>query len=201
MWIGMATPWFPDTLVFLIHIFNPNISGAWYISADLYLLIGTAFIPVFVIFWMGAIRILLYEKKGILLILIACVISVIYEAIYFYFFFTDQSQLGIFSEVVFIVEFGLVIVFGVIYALILLLTTGFHFALYSLKSENPEHKLRGQFLIIAFISYAIGGVLDSIVGYSLEIVVVITRIIVISASIEFYIAFILPKWSKKLFLR
>jgi len=74
-----------------------------------------------------------------------------------------------------------------------------------LKSDNPENKLKGKFLLIAVISFAIGAGLDGLKPLffegMIEIVLIITRIILLSCTIEFYLVFNPPQWLKKLLLK
>ena len=97
-------------------------------------------------------------------------------------------------------EYNLFLRMYLLSVLILALITGVLFARKSLRSEKPEIKLRGKFLLAAFISFVIGGILDTIITANF-VALLITRIILISSSIEFYYGFILPEWMKKRFLR
>jgi len=78
--------------------------------------------------------------------------------------------------------------------------TGILFARESLRSESLEMKIKGKFLIIAFLSFTIGAFLDSLILRG-AFTVILTRLILISASIEFYFGFILPNWVKKIFIK
>ena len=55
-------------------------------------------------------------------------------------------------------------------------------------------------MLFAFISFAVGAALDTIFTGDI-VILLITRMILISSAIEFYGGFILPDWMKKLFLR
>ena len=83
----------------------------------------------------------------------------------------------------------------------LALITGVIFAVKTIKAgTSPEMKLRGNFLLIAFPSFAIGAFLDVFVPLT-PITVVIIRLILISSAIEFYCGFSLPNILRKLFLK
>ncbi|MHA1467605.1 MAG: hypothetical protein ACTSP6_05940, partial [Promethearchaeota archaeon] len=60
----------------------------------------------------------------------------------------------------------------------------------------PEIKLRGKFLMAAFISWTFGAIADAIIPLTV-ITLPIIRIILITSAIEFYIGFVLPDWIKK----
>ena len=80
--------------------------------------------------------------------------------------------------------------------IVVLLLTGLHFSLQTMKYDDVEMKIKGKFLLLAFPSFAIGGLLDSTLPSS-EITLILFRLILISSIIEFYIGYLLPNWIKK----
>jgi hypothetical protein len=106
------------------------------------------------------------------------------------------------QQSVFVVEWAIWIQFYLLFSIVLLLVTGFLFARASLKSAEPEIKLKGKFLILAFVTFAIGTVIDVIAADSpTELTILLARIFVIISSISFYIGFTLPKFIKELFIK
>ena len=81
-----------------------------------------------------------------------------------------------------------------------MLITGILFGKASLKVDDAEIKLKGTLLILAFISFVLGAILEILSGLSI-VILIIARLILISSSFEFYGGFILPEWMKTLFLR
>ncbi len=81
-----------------------------------------------------------------------------------------------------------------------LLITGVIFGRESMKSENPETKLRGKLIVVAFFSYVIGIGIDAVLDHNF-LTLMLVRALEMSSVIEFYGAFIMPKWIKKLFIR
>jgi hypothetical protein len=75
--------------------------------------------------------------------------------------------------------------------------TGFHFAIKSMKEEDPEIMWKGRFLLIAFLLFGVSAIFDAIIEMG-PVVLVLMRILLIIANIFFYLGFILPRWSKKL---
>ncbi len=76
------------------------------------------------------------------------------------------------------------------------------FAGSSLKSENAEVKLKGKFLIIAFLTYTTCAVLDSFAFFLTQpIMVVLIRIFLMLSAIEFYFGWILPNFIKMIFIK
>ncbi|MFX1445100.1 MAG: hypothetical protein ACFFHV_16930 [Promethearchaeota archaeon] len=68
----------------------------------------------------------------------------------------------------------------------------------SMKSENTKVRLKGKFLFVAFFLFLAGAISDTIFLRDI-LTLLITRIILISASIFFYFGFILPNFVKKRF--
>ena len=89
--------------------------------------------------------------------------------------------------------------YALIYALIMLfmvLVTGIHFSIVSMREDNPEIQWKGKFLFISFIFYFIGEMDFMSMFFGIEFAV-ITRLILIIANIFFYIGFIMPEFMKK----
>jgi hypothetical protein len=82
------------------------------------------------------------------------------------------------------------------------LITGFVFARHSLQSDNRELNLKGRFLIIAFICFTIGAVIDVIGAENpTELTIFLARTFIILSSICFYIGFTMPRFIKEMFIK
>ena len=80
------------------------------------------------------------------------------------------------------------------------LITGLLMGKECLRSENREIVLKGKFLIVAFISFLLGAMLDIILPLH-PVGIMANRLILISSAIEYYIGFTLPEFVKKLILK
>ena len=195
-WTGMAVPWLPDTINF-ISILAANLE----LTESAYLFVGNAFLPLFVILWLAALIDLLGIKENKRLILVlAVLISVVFEVIFLILFFTDSALIG--QRVnPFQYEFSTFTEIYMIVIIVVVLTTGISFARKSMKSDNPEVKLKGKLLVTAFILFTLGAALDSLLGELAEFTVVFLRLLLMLSAIFFYMGFILPKWAKSLLMR
>ncbi len=193
-WIGIASPWIPDSINFIMILGFSSI-----LTEEAYLIIGNVFMPLIIICWLIVITDFLYKARQKLILILCLIWTVIFETIFFTLLFIDSSLVGTFLGP-FHVEFGDFITFTLLFTIVILLISGLLFARESLKSEDKEIKLKGKFLIVAFLSFTIGAILDSSISL-IPITVVITRLILISSSIEFYIGFILPKWVKRFLIK
>jgi len=193
-WTGMCFGWLGDVINLFMHL-----TGNPYISDELYLILVNAFLPLFVVLWLIALSDLLHFEKKKLLVLTVLVLGVVFEIIFFVLLFTDTEYIGI-RRGPFHYEFSLFTDIFMLSLIVFILWTGIKFALESMKSENPEIRLKGKFLIAAFITFTCGALFDSQAALT-EATVVIVRIVLISGSLLFYSGFILPDWMKKLFLK
>ena len=77
------------------------------------------------------------KKRQKLVVILTIVLSLLFEIVFFYLFFTDISQIGIINPArPFTVEFGLFITIYLVIIILLLLITGIKFAQKSIKSED-----------------------------------------------------------------
>ncbi|MFW9875165.1 MAG: hypothetical protein ACFFG0_18830 [Candidatus Thorarchaeota archaeon] len=193
-WIFISEPWWPSSVSFLI-----SSSSNVVIPEGLYFLIGNIFVPLAIFLWLLAFTEFLYSEKRKLILLIFTIIGMVFEILFFVFLFLNPSLIGELNGPVDVNYQSFIMVFLIIFLLIVVIT-GFLFANLSLKSEDPEVKLKGKLLIIAYITFAIGALLDSSIPLN-EVTIIITRCILITSAICWYGGFILPRWMKKLIIR
>lgn len=193
-WIAVVSPYWPDSISFILII-----TTGQQLPQIVYFFIAGAFTAPIYFSWMKVFTDFLYRDKQKLLIGIFGVIAVVYEILFFAVFFTDYTLIGV-QQAPFYVEFTDFIVIYLLISISMFTVTGLLFAKESLKSENPDIRLKGKFLTIAFITFAVGTVIDSI-GQLTEATLVIARIFVIIGAFSFYIGFTLPKFIKGLFIK
>lgn len=173
-------------------------------APELYFTIGNLFIPIGLLMWLTAFTDFMYKKQQKVILIIAAITGIIYYIAFFYFIFNDVSVIGEMYSAVDAEYRGFALGY-LISVLLVFLITGIMFALESLKAENPETRLKGKFFLLAVISFAIGAGLDGLKPFlfagTLQIVLVITRVILLSCAVEFYLGFNPPHWMKKLLLK
>jgi len=204
-WIGIANPYFPDSISFVMNIlFQQSLPVEWY------LIIGNVFIPIALICWLIAYTDMINKKRQTLVVTLTIIFSILFEIAFFFFFFTDITQIGVIvPSRPFTVEFGLFITIYLLLVILILLITGVKFAQKSVRSKEKEIRVKGKLLRAAFITFTVAAILDSLLGTIFEdptdpllaIMVVITRLLLISSALEFYGGFILPKWMHAIFIK
>ncbi|MHA2034976.1 MAG: hypothetical protein ACW98X_00995 [Promethearchaeota archaeon] len=193
-WILISEPWWPSSLSFLVSLGN----GVG-LPPTIYFLIGNVLIPIAIILWLLAFTDFLLTEKRKLILLIFIIIGIIFEAIFFTLLFINPILIGTPNSPVDVSYSIFIIVFLVIFVLIVVIS-GLFFARLSLKSDDPEVKLKGKLLFIAFIAFFVGALLDSSIRLN-EVGVIFVRLILITSAIFWYGGFLLPHWMKKLFLK
>ena len=195
-WIFVVSPYWGDAINFITITFFE-----YQISSELYYFIANIFIAPIHVVWILALSKLMFRKRKKALLIIFTTEAIIYEAYFLISYFMDPSQIGT-QMSAFVVEWAIWIQIYLLISIVLLLITGFIFSRKSLKSDNKDLKLKGWFLIIAFILFTIGTVIDVIgTDAPTEITIFLARTFVILSSICFYIGFTLPKFIKELFIK
>ncbi len=165
-----------------------------------YIITNLALIPLFLFLWLLAFTSFLSvsKKNATIILTIIILISVAFEILLFYLYMNDLSAVGSFSGP-FLERWTLFFELTMVLFVSIELITGLLFAKESLRSSSKEIRLKGAFLILAFIIFAIGAIIDAS-GYDL-ISNLVARLLIILGSILFYIGFVLPKTIKSLFIK
>ena len=187
-WIGISEPWWPSAVSFLLVL----ITGTG-ISIEVYLLLNNGFLPIFLFCWLMAVGEMTEIKRKNTLLALYLIVAIILESIMLYYLFTDSSKVGVLISPV-DVDFGPIAIIHIVFNLVVFMITGFLFAFKTLNLEEPVNKLRGKFLLIAFILFLIGAILEIIVTMPPN------RIIILFCAITFYIGFMMPEGIKKYFI-
>lgn len=191
--IFLASGWYGTSTSFIIALIN-NSDG---LSLEMILLLNFTPLPIGLMCWCGFYTNILMKEKQKLFLLVMVIITVFFYSVFFYVVFTDVSQAAIkISPVDTTAGGNRFLSIYIIIFIIILLFTGIHFSLQTMKYEDIEMKTKGKFLLFAFPSFAIGGLLDSTLP-SNEITLILFRLLLISSIIGFYIGYLLPNWIKK----
>jgi hypothetical protein len=193
-WVLISTPWWPSSLSFLVALSN----GVG-ITPKVYFLIGNILVPLAVALWLLAFTEFLYTEKRKLILSVFTIIGLTFEVIFLVILFLNPDFIGELNPPVDVNYKSFIMIFLISF-LIIVVVTGFLFANLSLKSKDPEVKLKGKLLIIAYISFSVGALLDSSIPLN-EVLIIITRLILILSSFFWYAGFLLPKWLKRYLLK
>lgn len=193
-WILIVSPYWPDAINFIMILMYGTL-----LDIIIYFFLANALIPIIHITWMIAFTDLLYKQHQKIILLIFTAEAILFEIFFIYFLIIDPSLIGT-QMAPFYVEWTDFIVFYLLFSILIFLITGILFARESLKSDKKELRLKGKFLMIAFITFATGTFIDAI-GSLTEITLVLARTFVIIGAFMFYIGFTLPKFIKELFLK
>ena len=189
-WIIIVEAWMPSAVNLIYMLMVPD--G---LSYQVRALIGNLFLPFGLILWTLVFTELVFTKYKKLLLIIFTIFSIVFEIILFYAIITDISLIIIIPSHDLNMNYTILwVVFQLIFSVVTLVS-GLAFSWKSIKHDNPEIKLRGKILFIAFASFLIGALLG-IVDLPIP-----GNIVMITSSIEFYIGYILPDWVKNRFIK
>ncbi|MHA1149965.1 MAG: hypothetical protein ACTSR8_17140 [Promethearchaeota archaeon] len=196
-WVGLASPWWPSSISWLIAIITGT--NGLQSSPEIYFMIGNVLIPIFLLTWMIAFTDLLYKDKQAIILIGFVIYGILFEAVFFLFLFNDPALVGV-MEGPTDVEYQSVMRFLLLSILVILGITGALFGRESLRSENPEIRLKGKLLILSIILFDVGAAMDSALQLTLP-TLVIARIILLLSAVGFYGGFLLPKFMKTLLIK
>ena len=195
--MGLGSPWYSSSVSFIVSFFN-NYQGLINFPV-IYFLLAIPILPIVTISWTMGFTELLYEKKQKLFRNVTIIIAFLIETWFILFMVLDPNGIVILTTPV-NADYSKLILVYILCSLIYLLYTGILIARSTIKLNKPEHKLKGYFLIVAFILYLIGGIFDSIIDFT-NLLLLLPRIVLLVAVFCFYCGFNLPKIIKKLFLK
>lgn len=193
-WIFLVSPWYPASISFIMFIFTGTI-----LSREMYFIIGTNLWPIALVLWTIAFTDLVYRNHQNIIIGVAIFYGILFYTVFYLLLFTEPNLIGYLKGYT-DVQYGPIIVAYAISLIIIELVTGYLFCKASLKSKDPEVRLKGKLLLVAFILFAIGAGLDTSVPLTL-LTLPIVRSFEIASAIAFFMGFISPKWTKKLFIK
>lgn len=193
-WMGISNPWLGDAITFLMIIFIEST-----LSPELTFIIGYAILPFFILCWLIAFTDLLYPESQTRILAVFIIFTAIFELNFFSMLLINPSLIGVFVGP-FRIRWSLFMEIYLSIFILIAVISGIMFARVSIKSHNPEVSLKGKLILAAFISFTIAAVIETFFHLD-PLTVVITRSILISSSIEFYLGFILPKRIRNFFLK
>ena len=183
-WIFLSSAWWSRTISFLTIIFFD-----YSLNEFLYLFLLNAFIMVSTICWIYSFSTLVYPSSKKKILSIYLFICSIFEILLIVFLIWDTQLIG---SVEFFSANGAPFSISLqIFAIFTFLITGILFARESLRSSDPKILWKGRFLLLAFISFTISALYESIAPLT-PLSLVLIRILLISSAIEYYFGFFLP---------
>ncbi len=194
-WAGLSCGWWGSGFRFLFYLITNTL-----FDDIIYIFITVFFITLFTYLLFYGLSELIWEGKMLLIFrLILFVIGVIFQIYLVVFFIVDPSQIATMTGT-FDLTLARIATIYLLIDILFVISAGLIFSFKGIKSDDPELKLKGKILIIAFILYPVGVILDSMLVLT-EITLIITRSLLMLCSILFYLGYLLPEWIKKLLIK
>ncbi len=193
-WIGIAMPWTSDSIsVILLSTIRMTLNQYAKVIIEL------TFLPVALVLWLYAFTDLVYPTAQKVVLIISILFCAFFEIWFFSALIIDFRLIGEYTPPL-AIEFTIPIYIFLISFLGTFVITGLIMAVKSVRENDKEISLKGKFLVLAFISFLIGTILEVILPLH-PIGIMIVRLTLISSAIEYYIGFTLPRFIKELFIR
>ena len=191
-WILFCSGWYGTSVSFIVSFFN----GGEGLSLEAILLINFTPLPIGVISWMIAFTNFMVKDKQKLVLTIIIIISLTFYILLASYVIIDVNLMASKVSAVDTRSNNPFMALFIILIISIILISGIAFAIKTIKIGQPETKWKGIFLLIAFPSFAIGGILDATVPTT-PVSLVIFRLLLMASAIEFYLGFILPEKVKR----
>ncbi|MBD3341926.1 MAG: hypothetical protein GF353_22680 [Candidatus Lokiarchaeota archaeon] len=191
--MGLAFPWIPDAINLILILFFQTM-----LSEIVYFVIVLATLPVPLFCWLFAFTDFRFKEGQKIILIVYLLAAIAFEVVFFLLLFQNVRLIGRFLGP-FQPEYTLFIQVYLFAIIAVFFITGVLFFIQSMTSESRQVKLRGKLILVAFFLFTTGAIFEVIVPF-IPIFVVITRLILILSSFSFYMGYILPEWTKKIFL-
>lgn len=193
-WILLVCPWYPAGISFIMYLFTTT-----NLTEIPYFIIGNTLIPVAISLWITVLSDFLELRRKKIIIYLSIIYGLFFEISFFILLVIDPNLIGVLKGIT-DVQYGLFIAAYVFTLLVIILITGILFTRQSLKSNDPDIQLKGKLLLIAFLLFITGAMLDTTIPLNM-LTLSIYRTLEILSAIFFYGGFYLPSWMKHLFRR
>jgi hypothetical protein len=172
-----------------------------HLSIEIYYFFVLGFLPISIGGWFLVITNLMAKRQKKMILVIIAIVYAIFETIFLILLFLNAEEyIGVYNESYFDVQSSLFSQIYLFTSLSLYIITGFLMARQCLRVDQPEVRLKGKLLLMAMVLFLIGAgveIITPIVAFT----VFLSRLITICSSIFLYIAFTLPKFIKKRYLK
>jgi hypothetical protein len=208
-WLMLSTLWLPEAASFLMELFiQRTLVEEWYF------IVGNTFFPVALICWVIGYTDMINKKRQKLAIPLVLIFSIVFEGLFFYYFFIDVNLIGVINPLrPFSADLGYFLTILLLISFLIIFITGVKFSRKSVKSENKEVRVKGKLLQFAFVAFTIAALLEKVarsilIGIVftdptepiLVVMLVVVRVLLITSSIAFYGGFLLPRWMREIFM-
>ena len=199
-WIGAAI-WFVFIPIQFVLLFFEITIHPW-----AYYLVMYPTLPVITVVWLIAVTSLLYFERRILFLRIFTLMAIIFEILFFSLLLIDD-RLIVERPGYFYIEMTPFAIFYIVFLMSFILFSGIAFARSSLDSDDREIRMKGKLILISIMLFGGGAATDLFIPpLELDLIIkaiitIIARILMSSSGILFYVAFMLPDWSKKILFR
>ncbi len=194
-WIGLSQLWWSSFLNVFFVLANISSTG---LTPVQYVIFSVAFIPLTGFCYVTAITDLILERAQHYLQAVAIIFGGFFEILFLYSIISGNTSMFLTKKGAYYVRNSSLSITLMVLFLAFFLLLGMIFAIQTFKSDNPEIRLKGKFLIIAYVTFSFGAVIDML---PFPLLNYIERLVAMISAVIFYSGFTMPEWIKKLFLK
>lgn len=191
-WICLALFWVPDILMFILRLFNIQISeGVFLISITI---TSAMLLPVAGTLWITSLTntMLSYKKFRLLILSILLIINTTFLILLFLFLIGRASLIAVISSS-YLTNWALFVELFFIYTIIFVSFSGMYFFYKYVSFKNTYRKSKTRLSIAIFLSFCVLGILDGVIID--QMISLIIRILSFMVIIVLYVGILKPLWT------
>jgi hypothetical protein len=189
-----TSPWWASGASLLVALSTGDGLPAW-----LYFLVGNLPAPLGMTLWAAAFGDLVWRAGRKFLIAVYAVTGLVFDLALVYLILNDIDSVGTLQGIV-DVNYGTLVMLYFVFIAATLLVTGIFFAKMTMRADDPVRRWSGKLLLLAFIIFDVGALLDAVLSTGAAALVAI-RAALISSLLLFYSAFYMPGFMKRAILK
>lgn len=191
-WICVALFWVPDILMFILKIFNLQISEGIFLV--IITITSAMLLPVAGTLWITSLTntMLSFKKFRLLVLSILLIINTTFLILLFLFLIGRPSLIAVISSS-YITNWAFFVEFFFSYTIILISFSGIYFFDNYVDFKNSHRKSKTRLSITIFLSFCVLGIIDGIIID--QMISLIIRILSFLVTIALYVGILKPLWT------
>lgn len=190
----VSQPWWPYAITLILFF-----AGAEPLPLRMHILYGLSLQVIALFIGNFVMTNLMWKNKVKLVMVLTAIYGALFQTVLFYAIFVDPSMFATLEGNLDVSYQSLLALF-LFFNIMLILFFAFFFLRHARKSPQPEIRLKGMLYFIGIIFFTIGAILDAILPLNLLLLVIVRILLALSGFLT-YVAFALPNWAKKIFIK
>ncbi|MFX1275550.1 MAG: hypothetical protein ACFFBP_11830 [Promethearchaeota archaeon] len=198
-WMLLASPWYGSGTSFIVALFDGTQRGLMDYEL-VYFTLVVPLIPIALTILVTSITEIMFRPYRWKIRLIFLIFAIVMEILFIVYMIYFDSSLIIIVETPVNATYSRAIMYYILISALIVLLIGILLARSSIQLGTAEGKIRGYFLLIAFVLFVLGALFDSLLKdliKQINILILLPRSLLIMSAFCFYLGFITPKFIKE----